>query len=377
MMKAMKFSWAFGLLGAATFCGCSETQSSISPPPQQNVEASTPSDSARHVAQTAGIGIESRPATLKRLPTVDDAGQLVHRSPSSILKEFAGKYYKGDGLGLNLSLTMQPSGQFSLVLSGCMGVYEQDAGTIELRDGIFILHTQAVGTGFDKQQLLPIRWGERHYLIDVDRILTFCNDVNRGSEPRNGPHGSNLLRDGDCSLPVTGLPDVPQQWQQYLYPPAQGEIVQVLENGTAVASLGAKDGVQFGMALYASHSRYFVFSVSESECILGSVIIGGEVNFRVGDLVSTKRYVPQSTNTMVIGRPSEAAEIRPITKADNVLAVYIQDSRWGAGPNRLVVAVWHDGFVVWSENRTAGGAPYRSGRVSPEKVAAVLAQMKR
>ena len=37
MMKAMKFIWAFGLLGAATFCGCSETQSSISPPPQQNV----------------------------------------------------------------------------------------------------------------------------------------------------------------------------------------------------------------------------------------------------------------------------------------------------------------------------------------------------
>lgn len=288
-MKAMKFSWAFGLLEAATFCGCSETQSSISPPPQQNVEASTPSDSARHVAQTAGIGIESRPATLNRLPTVDDAGQLGHRSPSSILEDFAGEYYKGDGRGANTRLTMQPSGRFSLVSSGHVSVAEHYAGTIELRDGIFILHTQAVGTVFDKQQLLPIRWGERHYLIYVDRMLKFCNHVNRGREPRNGLYGLHLLRDGDGSLPVTGLPDVPQQWQRYLYPPAQGEIVQVLENGTAVASLGVKDGVQFGMVLYASHSRYFVFSVSESDCILGSVIMGREVDFRVGDLVSTKR----------------------------------------------------------------------------------------
>lgn len=80
--------------------------------------------------------------------------------------------------------------------------------------------------------------------------------------------------------------------------------------------------------------------------------------------------------TMAIGRPSEAAEIRPITGADNVLAVYVEDHQYLPGPARLVVAVWHDGFVVWSEDRIAGGAPYRSGRVNPENVAAVLAQMK-
>src|SRR5215204_5927051 len=38
-------------------------------------------------------------------------------------------------------------------------------------------------------------------------------------------------------------------------------------------------------------------------------------------------------------------------------------------PHRLIVGVWGDGTVVWSDDRATGGAPYRTARVEPAVVA--------
>jgi hypothetical protein len=67
------------------------------------------------------------------------------------------------------------------------------------------------------------------------------------------------------------------------------------------------------------------------------------------------------------------ANPRPITQADEVVAIYAQD--WGRaahGMPRLILVAWGDGHVVWSEDRVQGGPPYLTGDIPPARVSAVL-----
>src|SRR5262249_39714631 len=66
---------------------------------------------------------------------------------------------------------------------------------------------------------------------------------------------------------------------------------------------------------------------------------------------------------------------RPLSEAAEVFAVFTQDWRWGGHDDNLVMAIWGDGHIVWSENRISGGSPYRSGSLDPKKTQAFLAQM--
>jgi hypothetical protein len=62
-----------------------------------------------------------------------------------------------------------------------------------------------------------------------------------------------------------------------------------------------------------------------------------------------------------------------LTDADTVVAVLAQD--WGLeSPQRarLILAAWPDGYVVWSQDRIAGGPPYLAGKVAPGLLSAGL-----
>ncbi|MBN2024110.1 MAG: hypothetical protein JW809_15105 [Pirellulales bacterium] len=71
-----------------------------------------------------------------------------------------------------------------------------------------------------------------------------------------------------------------------------------------------------------------------------------------------------------------ADSVRPITDAETVLAVY--GEYWvlasTIGPS-LILAIWPDGHAVWSEDPIAGGAPYRSGHIPPDRVKKLLARV--
>jgi hypothetical protein len=67
--------------------------------------------------------------------------------------------------------------------------------------------------------------------------------------------------------------------------------------------------------------------------------------------------------------------MRPIAKADSVLAVYHEDGGLtSSGEPAIIFVAWPSGHMVWSRDRLKGGAPYRSGRVDPKKVTALLAR---
>lgn len=146
---------------------------------------------------------------------------------------WAGTYYYGDGLGVNASLTLAPGGGFAFEWSGCMGVYDRNFGavfTTERGSLKLQLTYENSRKGFQgvAEELVPISWGERHYLIPFDDVVGFCNSVNSRREPRDRMHGFYFLRRGDHEKPVSGAPEIPEQLQSYLLSePIEAVIVAV------------------------------------------------------------------------------------------------------------------------------------------------------
>jgi hypothetical protein len=88
-------------------------------------------------------------------------------------------------------------------------------------------------------------------------------------------------------------------------------------------------------------------------------------------------------STLLLGTPGQVGaatvvqDIRPVSTADTILAAFTTEGwvKESTGP-RLIVAVWSDGFAVWSDDRLRGGSPYRSGSIPPQRLKGVLAALK-
>ncbi len=77
----------------------------------------------------------------------------------------------------------------------------------------------------------------------------------------------------------------------------------------------------------------------------------------------------------VAGAMGAEPQKRLITDADDVIAVYRQ-GRGGEFP-RLILAAWHDGHVVWSDDQLRGGPPYRTREVEPKVIEELFARFAR
>jgi hypothetical protein len=131
-----------------------------------------------------------------------------------------GSYYYGDGLGMNFSLVVKPEGRFSFVWRGCLGVYGTNEGSAKVVNDHLILTpeqpNESRGIKRIPTELIPVRWGERLYLVPNEAGKAFCFEVNKEREPRTNAHGDYYLREGDWGRKVTGLPNVPKEWESQL-----------------------------------------------------------------------------------------------------------------------------------------------------------------
>ncbi len=180
---------------------------------------------------------------------------------------WAGEYYAGDGLGVNMSLALAPKAGFVFEWHGCGGLYDRNYGAVVNANNCLRLSFafENIPQGFAglAQDLIPIPWGDRQYLIPADDFAGFCNCVNDGSEPRSDIHGSYFLRMGDEKKPVSGLPKVPNEFQSYLLSkPIVAEIISVgtyktrpsvagwkFKDTPVVLNAGTKMGLRPGMDL--------------------------------------------------------------------------------------------------------------------------------
>lgn len=158
--------------------------------------------------------------------------------------DWAGEYYFGDGLGANLKLHIAPQTGFAVTWHGCMGLYGANEGQVKLEpDGVLALDFRwknlIGGFGQFPRRVLPVRWGERHYLVDADRIIEFINSIHQGMEPRGNTLGMHFLRKGDEELAVTGFPTLPPVWLGQLRTEARVYVVEAVEPVTVPGKNGS------------------------------------------------------------------------------------------------------------------------------------------
>jgi hypothetical protein len=188
--------------------------------------------------------------------------------------DWAGEYYFGDGLGVNVSLALAPKSGFVFSWHGCLGLYDLNYGDVAFTNGtvklLFKYPNKREGFEGIAPELLPVRWGKRHYLIDVGHIVDFTNAINAGTEPSPifaGRSGRFLLRRGDEDKAVGGEPDLPNEFLSYiLAEPIKARVTLVqemrVERSRRITyvriDVGSLDGVKQGMELYV-HSPSSVF----------------------------------------------------------------------------------------------------------------------
>jgi hypothetical protein len=193
--------------------------------------------------------------------------------------EWAGEYYAGNGMGVNTSLAIAPKSGYVFEWHGCMGLYDRNYGAVTSAGGrirlAFTFENKREGFQGIAPELVPISWGSRHYLIPADDIVGFCNNVNEGREPRNGSHGFYLLREEDEVKAVSGLPNVPREYESYLLAkPIEATIIAVGKHTTrpsladwnfkdtpVTIDAGSQHGLRVGMELFVIEPRDGVDSI--------------------------------------------------------------------------------------------------------------------
>jgi hypothetical protein len=208
--------------------------------------------------------------------------------------DWAGEYYFGDGLGVNVSLALAPESGFVFSWHGCLGLYDLNYGDVAFTNGavklLFKYPNKQEGFKGIASELLPVRWGRRHYLIAVDRIVDFTNAINAGTEPSSGRSESFLLRRGDENRAVAGRPTLPDEFLSYiLAEPIKAKISSVeqtrVEQSCRITyvriDMGSVEGLKQGMELYV-HSPSGIFDTavvtSASEHSARAVIEQRELN---------------------------------------------------------------------------------------------------
>jgi hypothetical protein len=137
------------------------------------------------------------------------------------LPAWAGRYYEGEGLGVYIDLWIAPDVGATMTWRGHFGLLNADHGTVvESANGSIRIHyaKQNEATRYFRfpDELVPIAWADRQYLIPPDRIAEFASAINHRDEPRPTMGGRFLLRQGDNDKPVTGLPALPPSVQAHV-----------------------------------------------------------------------------------------------------------------------------------------------------------------
>jgi hypothetical protein len=145
----------------------------------------------------------------------------------------------------------------------------RDLGTVDATgDRVTLISDSPIKPASGKlTEYIVVPWGERAYLVKPELLLSFCNDVNAGRMQSPGTTmGLYLLRLEDWEKKVSGLPDVPKEYRQYLLDkPLAGTIVAVnglkedvaifgdrfLRGGLSVTvDIGKRVGVRTGMEFF-------------------------------------------------------------------------------------------------------------------------------
>jgi hypothetical protein len=183
--------------------------------------------------------------------------------------DWAGEYQYGDGLGVNVKLTLAPENGFVFTWTGCLGLYDLNYGDVEFTQGtvklLFKYPNEREGFEGIAPEFIPVHWGQRHYLIPTDGMLQFTNAINAGMEPNSlfgGKSASFLLRTGDEKKVVSGMLDLASEYLIYILAEplttrissiTQSRIVKSRRITRVTINVGSADGLRKGMELFVKN----------------------------------------------------------------------------------------------------------------------------
>jgi hypothetical protein len=151
------------------------------------------------------------------------------------------------------TVTVGASGQVSRQYGSDGGGYTLTGTALRAGTGLCIRPVAATGDSSKDEdmcfELVP--WGGRQYLVESERMLDFCNRVNAGEEPRATELGSTLLRAGDWTQGVEGLPTVPPAWSGFLLAEEVNAHIASDAGGRYLwIDVGSEAGLRAGMCLW-------------------------------------------------------------------------------------------------------------------------------
>ncbi|HWP52961.1 MAG TPA: hypothetical protein VN476_02450 [Pyrinomonadaceae bacterium] len=237
--------------------------------------------------------------------------------------------YTHSGRFAGSSITIEPEGKFHINSGDCTQEY-YEAGTYTYQGGVisFVktkstvkgngesdeeakdllnpkvfeeIYREAPRANSFNDELVPIKWAERLYLIRKDSLDEFCNAINLGLEPRQRPGsdwylGSFYLRQGDESKPATGRPSIANNLAALLLEkPVESTIKSILredDSEIAVIDKGSEVGLKAGMRLVINDGGFEVPTLWS-----GLIVVSAGPHFaklqllsdaKVGDKVSSK-----------------------------------------------------------------------------------------
>jgi hypothetical protein len=197
------------------------------------------------------------------------------RNSGDDLAEIAGEYVRSGRFdGRHLSIL--PDGRYSYFYRCCTGVGDREAGYAQRLGDTYLLSPTVANESKLERSFLPIRWKDRLYLIEPERMYEFCIAIIDGDEPGNDGYENFYLR--SPIVPVDGVPDLPEHWAMFLKQNLViGRIVKIMEGGRVKIDLGSAKGIATGHVLAVQGrdrngpQRLLVVSVETETCIAEEV----------------------------------------------------------------------------------------------------------
>lgn len=133
---------------------------------------------------------------------------------------WAGWYFRNDSPDSGESLLLSPN-DGAIASRGGMGRgWSSIADVSEEPDGTLVLAfpTPPESAGHPKPpvRLVPVRWGKRHYLAQVEELATFASEINFASAQRGSRYWSAFLRASDRNVSAEGLPALPEEFARLI-----------------------------------------------------------------------------------------------------------------------------------------------------------------
>jgi hypothetical protein len=196
------------------------------------------------------------------------------------LADLAGDYSYGTGY-INHRLGLTRAGRYHYRYGTHTGFDAESEGRYAVADGVIRLIPERSSSPDTLEPtwrtLVPIRWGDRLYLIPERHRVAFCSDVNRGIEPGYLRRGKLDFMEANRHLPAGVMPELPAAWRSYLLAkPVAGTITEVLPDSSALVDRGERDGIKAGMILmseerqgsYNLPARVMVLNVEADRCLV-------------------------------------------------------------------------------------------------------------